>query len=97
MRCAAIDKAAAFPVADQRLGERVCLAIVLRSGAALELESLLRQLDAAGLSRYERPEFVLPLDEMPLTASGKIVKRELVRWVADGCATPQPLRQTESG
>jgi acyl-CoA synthetase (AMP-forming)/AMP-acid ligase II len=93
LRCAAIEKAAAFPVADARLGERVCLAIVLRPDAALDPEALLRELDAAGLSRYDWPEFLLPLPELPLTASGKIIKRELARRVAEGSATPLPLRQ----
>ena len=38
------------------------------------------------------PEFILPLAEMPLTASGKIIKRELVRWVAEGRVQPVPVR-----
>jgi acyl-CoA synthetase len=91
LHCAAIDKAAAFPIADRRLGERVCLAVVMRQGAAFDPEGLLRQLDALGLSHYEWPEFVLPLDQMPLTASGKIIKRELVRCVAEGRVAPLPL------
>ena len=45
------------------------------------------------------PEFLL-LVEMPLTGSGKIIKRELVRWVAEGrcsrcrCATRYALTGT---
>jgi acyl-CoA synthetase len=96
LRWAAIDKAAAFPIADRRLGERVCLAVVMRPGAALDPRQLLQHFDAAGLSRYDRPEFLLPLAEMPLTASGKIVKRELAGWVAEGRAVPQPLRRSGS-
>ena len=38
------------------------------------------------------PEFILPLAEMPLTASGKIIKRELARWVAEGRVRPVPVR-----
>jgi acyl-CoA synthetase (AMP-forming)/AMP-acid ligase II len=30
------------------------------------------------------PEFILPLEEMPLTASGKVRKSELVRLVEEG-------------
>jgi len=37
----------------------------------------LLHLDIAGLSKYDMPEFILPLSEMPLTASGKLLKREL--------------------
>jgi hypothetical protein len=32
------------------------------------------------------------LDRMPLTASGKIVKRELIKGVAEGRLTPVPVR-----
>ena len=46
------------------------------------------------LARGEMPEFILPLDRMPLTASGKIVKRELMRAVAEGNLTPLPVRFT---
>jgi len=52
----------------------------------------LRHLFAVGLPRFEMPEFLLPLDQMPLTASGKIVKRELIKGVAEGRLTPVPVR-----
>ena len=44
------------------------------------------------MSRYDMPEFILFLPEMPLTASGKIVKRELMRLVTEGRVQPQPVR-----
>jgi len=88
----AVEKAAAFAVADPRLGERVCLAVVTHENMAVEPEAILRHLDAAGLSKYDMPEFILPLEEMPLTASGKVIKRELVRLVEDGREWPLPVR-----
>jgi len=92
LHCAGIDKAAAFAVADPRLGERVCLAVVATGGSGVDPGTLLRHLSAAGLAKYDLPEFILPLAEMPLTASGKIVKRELARRVADGKLRPIPVR-----
>jgi acyl-CoA synthetase len=92
LRYAGLDNAAAFPVGDPRLGERVCLAVVPRDEAPLDPDRLLRHLDAAGLPRYEMPEFMLRLDRMPLTASGKIMKRELISGVAEGRMTPSPVR-----
>ena len=77
---------------DERLGERVCLAVVLRNGAAIEPGALLRHLDEAGLSKYDMPEYVLFLDDMPLTASGKTLKRELVRRIEDRGLQPSPIR-----
>jgi acyl-CoA synthetase len=92
LRNEAIEKAAAFPVADERLGERVCLAVVMRRGEPVAAEAVLKHLDACGLPRYEMPEFILPLTDIPLTASGKLLKRELVRRVAEGELQPVPVR-----
>src|SRR5258707_15436803 len=92
LRHDAIEKAAAFPVPDARLGERVCLAVVAHGDRQLEPEAILEHLDAVGLSRYDMPEFILPLSTMPLTASGKLLKRELARWVAEGAVRPVRVR-----
>jgi acyl-CoA synthetase len=92
MRHAAVEKVAAFPVADSRLGERVCLAVVAHDGMTVEPEGLLRHLDNAGLSKYDMPEFILPLAEMPLTATGKVRKGELVREVEEGGLRPLRVR-----
>jgi len=92
MRHSLIDKAAALPVADDRLGEKVCLAVVLRQQDGMSPEALLHHLDDAGLSRFDMPEFVLMLDKMPLTPSGKILKRDLVTGVAEGKLAPIPVR-----
>src|SRR5580700_10764265 len=83
LRHPAIAQAAAFPVADARLGERVCLAVVMGNGVRLDPARLLRDLEAAGLAKYDMPEFLLTVATMPLTPSGKILKRELMRWVAE--------------
>ena len=92
LRHPAIERAAAFAVADARLGERVCLAIVIHRGRAPDPEAILAHLDRSGLPRYAMPEFILGLPEMPLTASGKLLKRELVRRVADGEVRPVAVR-----
>jgi acyl-CoA synthetase len=87
-----VEKAAAFPVPDARLGEKVCLAIL---GAA-EPAALLDHLAEHGLSRYDMPEHFLRLEAFPLTPSGKILKRELVAMVARGELTPEPVRWAPS-
>ena len=43
---------------------------------------LLTHLDAAGLSKYDMPEYFLRLDEIPLTPNGKMLKRAIVDWIA---------------
>jgi acyl-CoA synthetase len=92
-----VVKAAAYPVADARLGERVCLAVVPRNGAAVNGAGLLEHLHRAGLSKYDMPEYFIALEAFPLTASGKILKRELVEWTRSGRITPEPVRFDGSG
>jgi acyl-CoA synthetase len=88
----AVQKAAAFPVADTRLGEIVCLAVVLHEGCDVAPHELLLHLDARGLSKYDMPECYIALDALPLTASGKILKRDLVEWAKCGRISPVPVR-----
>jgi acyl-CoA synthetase len=92
MRHSAVARCAAFPVADHRLGEKVCLAVILHEDESVEPDELLAHLHAAGLSRYDLPEFFIAMQAFPLTASGKILKRELVRWVKEGRIQPTPIR-----
>jgi acyl-CoA synthetase len=92
MRHSAVARCAAFPVADHRLGEKVCLAVILHEDESVEPDELLAHLHAAGLSRYDLPEFFIAMQAFSLTASGKILKRELVRWVKEGRIQPTPIR-----
>lgn len=84
----AVAKAAAFPVPDERLGERVCLAII----GTIEPADVLEHLAAEGLSKFDMPEWFIVLDAFPLTASGKILKRELTEMVRRGDIVPLPVR-----
>ncbi|MFN3889213.1 MAG: class I adenylate-forming enzyme family protein [Beijerinckiaceae bacterium] len=95
LRHTSIMRAAAVPVPDERLGEKVCLAVAFRPGQTLEAHDVLAHLDESGLSKFDMPEYFLVMDDLPLTASGKILKRELVRAIADGEVTPQPVRFKE--
>jgi acyl-CoA synthetase len=92
MRHKAVAKAAAFPVADERLGERVCLAVILRPNQNIAPPELLAHLDDQGLSKYDMPEFFIAMDTFPLTASGKVLKRRLAEMVVEGLLAPQPVR-----
>jgi len=92
MRHPAVERVAAVPVADARLGEKVCLAVMRRAGARIAPDEMLAHLDAHGLSPYDMPEYVLDIDHIPLTASGKVLKRDLVDRIAKGLASPVPVR-----
>jgi acyl-CoA synthetase len=89
---AAVQKAAAFGVPDARLGEKVCLAVICRDGERVHAEGMLDHLHAVGLSKYDMPEYFIVMEAFPLTASGKILKRELSEWVKSGRMAPEPVR-----
>jgi acyl-CoA synthetase (AMP-forming)/AMP-acid ligase II len=88
----AVQRAAAVPVKDARLGEKVCLVVVTRQGMNVTPDELLLHLDRAGLSKFDMPEYYLRLDEIPLTPNGKMLKRAIVDWIKDGRVTPEPVR-----
>ncbi len=94
MRHKAVAKCAAFAVADERLGEKVCLSVIWHDGEGHAAEAMLAHLSAEGLSKYDMPEYFIAMDTYPLTASGKILKRELVEWAKSGRIAPTPVRWT---
>lgn len=95
MRHEAVARAAAFPVADARLGEKVCLAVEFHAGRQASANEILDHLDKAGLSKYDMPEYFLAPEAIPLTGSGKILKRELAARVEQGALAPIPIRWQE--
>jgi acyl-CoA synthetase len=94
MRHKSVARCAAFAVADERLGEKVCLSVICHDGESAEADAMLAHLHAGGLSKYDMPEYFIAMDAYPLTASGKILKRELVEWAKSGHIAPTPVRWT---
>ncbi len=92
MKHAGIERAAALPIPDDRLGEKVCLAVMFKTAGGATAEEMLVHLADAGLSRYDMPEFWLELPDIPLMANGKIQKLDIARWIRDGSVTPVPIR-----
>lgn len=88
LRHPAIDKAAAFPVPDERLGEKVCLAVL----GDVPADDVLQHLADQGLSKFDMPEWFVNVDSFPLTPSGKILKRDLMDMQQAGQIIPQPVR-----
>ncbi|MBX9840808.1 MAG: acyl--CoA ligase [Xanthobacteraceae bacterium] len=85
-----VQRVACYPVADERLGERVCIAVIGDIGS----DALLDHLAEQGLSKYDMPEYFLKVASFPLTASGKILKRELIEMTRRGEVSPVSIRFT---
>ncbi|MDE4175409.1 class I adenylate-forming enzyme family protein [Phaeobacter sp. PT47_59] len=88
----AVERAAAVPVKDERLGEKVCLAVTVIPGGEVEAQALLEHLANGGLSKFDMPEYFLVLDELPHSANGKPLKRALTAAIEQGTYVPSPIR-----
>jgi len=73
----AILEAAVTGVPDEKWGEVGKAYIVLKPGKNLDQEELLEYLSGK-LAKYKIPRHFAFLDELPKSAAGKILKRELV-------------------
>lgn len=82
--------AAAIGVPDDRLGQRVCLVVAPTNGVGFDMQDILRHLADEGLSRFDMPEYVAQVSELPLTGSGKIRKHALTEMLANGALHPNP-------
>nr|WP_306270522.1 AMP-binding protein [Ornithinimicrobium sp. HY1793] len=72
----AVVEAAVIGVADEKWGERPRAFVTLRSGASVTDEELVAHVRSR-LAGYKVPREFVRLDELPHTATGKIVKFEL--------------------
>lgn len=81
-----ITHAALVAVADTRLGEKSC-AFVVSTNPKLRAPALRRHLFTLGVAEYKLPDRVHFIDKMPLTAVGKIDKKQLRAQLATQAAS----------
>ncbi len=82
MRHPAVAQAGVVGVADRTQGELIAAFVLLKPGRALtEAELTAHCRDLA--SRYKVPDFITFRDELPVTATGKLMRRELKTLAAD--------------
>jgi acyl-CoA synthetase len=75
VRIPGVAEVAVVAAPDPRLGERACAFLRMQTGEPVpDLEAVRAHLEAAGLARQKWPEVVVPIDEFPRTASGKVQK-----------------------
>ena len=71
-----VEDAAVFGVPSARWGETPVACVVQRSGRSIDVEAL-RAWTNQRLGRTQRLAAVLAIDELPRSAIGKVLKREL--------------------
>jgi cyclohexanecarboxylate-CoA ligase len=91
----AVGEVAIVAMPDERLGERACAFVVLRSGARFDFGGMQHYLDACQVAKHYWPERLEIVAEMPRTASGKIQKYVL-RERAKGLRPYRAIKETIS-
>ena len=74
----AISSAAAVPLPDPYLGEKICAAVVF-AGDPITLAELNAYLDQRGVARHARPDVLSAMASLPSTPVGKIDKKAIAR------------------
>ena len=72
----AVAECSVFGVPDDRLGEEVGAAVVLKDGESLTTEEL-RAHCAEIMAKHKVPRYIWFLNALPRNASGKFIKRDL--------------------
>jgi non-ribosomal peptide synthetase component E (peptide arylation enzyme) len=78
----AVQNVACVPMPDPILGERMCACVILRRGGTLTLEELVAFLMKEEIAKHKLPERLEILDDFPLSAFGKVSKKDLTERTA---------------
>jgi mycobactin salicyl-AMP ligase len=76
-----IFSAAAVPLPDSYLGEKICAAIVF-TGPPISLAELNTHLDERGVAAHARPDMLVAMATLPSTPIGKIDKKAIIRQLS---------------
>lgn len=77
----AVQNVACIPMPDPVLGERMCACVILRTGRELTFEELVAFLNKQEIAKHKLPERVEIMDEFPMSAFGKVLKKDLTERI----------------
>jgi len=77
----AVQNVACVPIPDPILGERMCACIILRHRGMLTLEQLVAFLMNEEIAKHKLPERLEIMDDFPLSAFGKVSKKDLTEKI----------------
>ncbi|MBN2032799.1 MAG: AMP-binding protein [Deltaproteobacteria bacterium] len=87
-----VSNSAVAGVPDEHWGEAVCAMVVLREGADVSSEELIAYCKEH-LARYKAPKQFMFVDSLPVSAVGKVLRREVRRRF---CVATEPDRRAET-
>jgi cyclohexanecarboxylate-CoA ligase len=79
----AVVQSAIIPMPDPILGERACCCVVLKPGTTLSLDALCAWLERQGVAKLKWPERLVPIAEMPMTPTRKVIKSALAGYLRE--------------
>ena len=77
MAMAPVAEAAVVAIPDEKWQERPLACIVLKPGESLTLEDVRRHLESHGWARWQLPDRIEIIDQVPRTSVGKFDKKVL--------------------
>jgi non-ribosomal peptide synthetase component E (peptide arylation enzyme) len=77
----AVREIAVVAMQHSTLGEQACACVVLAPDQSLEFDGMVQFLLAQKIAKYQLPERLEILDELPRSAGGKIAKNKLTEFV----------------
>src|SRR4029078_5520792 len=77
----AVQNVACVPMPDPTLGERMCAYVIVHRGRALNLPELVQFLLEQEIAKHKLPERLEIVDEFPLSAFGKVSKKDLTERI----------------
>ncbi|RGE44905.1 fatty acid--CoA ligase family protein [Comamonas testosteroni] len=75
-----VAQVAVLGVPDERMGEVGCACVVARNGVTVDKDAFIAWC-RANMANYKVPRFMLQLDSLPVNASNKVQKRDLLQIV----------------
>ena len=77
----AVQNVACVPMPDPALGERMCAYVIVHRGKSLNLPELVQFLLEQEIAKHKLPERLEIVDEFPLSAFGKVSKKDLTERI----------------
>jgi non-ribosomal peptide synthetase component E (peptide arylation enzyme) len=68
---------AAVGYPDSRLGEKICIVVVPKTGETVCLEEINAFLSGKDIAKYKYPEILEIAETLPRSSLGKVLKREI--------------------
>lgn len=86
----AVAQVALVSLPDKRLGEKACACIVARPGTTITFDAIIEHLSRREVAKFKLPEFMVVVDAIPMTPSGKVQKFILRDGILNGAIATTP-------